>query len=132
MAAGGTWPADATLTKFYKCHPTTQFGAVVCILCESVYYTKEIVTEYNAGCPVVFLSNTLIICQDHANAALTSNLSYDTLSRETKDLIVRVKLIKKEQIKQEIISEIYLEKDKDKGLNETVYEDYNETQSLRI
>ena len=24
---------DATLTKFYKCHPTTQVGAVVCILC---------------------------------------------------------------------------------------------------
>ena len=38
----------------------------------------------------------------------------------------------KEQIKQEIISEIDLEKDKDKGLNKTVYEGYNETQSLRI
>ena len=31
-----------------------------------------------------------------------------------------------------VISEIGFEKDKDKGFNETVYEDYNETQSLRI
>ena len=104
----------------------------MCILCESVYHTKEIVTKYNAGCPVKFLSNTLIICQDHANTALTSNLPYRTLSREAKDLIAQVKLIKKEQIKQEIISEIDLEKYKDQGLNETVYEDYDETQSLRI
>ena len=76
-----------------------------------------------------FLINTLIIYQDHANAALTSNLPYGTLSREAKELIAQVKLIKKEQIKQEIISEIDLEKnkDKDKGLNEIVYEDYNET-----
>ena len=56
------------------------------------------------------------------------------MSREAKELIAQVKLITKEQIKQEIISEIDLEKvkDKDKGLNETVYENYNETQSLRI
>ena len=53
-------------------------------------------------------------------------------SKEAKELIAQVKLSKKEQNKQEIISEIDLEKDKDKGLNETVYEDYNETQSLRI
>ena len=96
MAAGGTRPPDATLTKFYKCHPTTQVGAVVCILCGSIYHTMEIVTKYNSGCPVKFLSNTLIICQDHANAALTSNLPYGTLSREAKDLIAQVKLIKKE------------------------------------
>ena len=106
----------------------------MCILCESVFHTKEIVTKYNAGCPVKFISNTLIICQDHANAAVTSNLPYGTLSVEAKELIAQVKLIIKEQIKQENISEIDLEKnkDKDKGLKETVYEDYNETQSLRI
>ena len=132
MAAEGARPPDATLTKFYKCHPTTQVEAVVCILCDSVYHTREIVAKYNAGCPMKFLSNTLIICQDHANVALTSNLPYGTLSKETKELIAQVKLSKKEQIKQEIISEIDLEKDKDKDLNETVYEDYNETQSLRI
>ena len=74
MAAEGARPPDATLTKFYKCHPTTQVGAVVCILCDSVYHTREIVAKYNAGYPVKFLSNTLIICQDHANVALTSNL----------------------------------------------------------
>ena len=66
---------------------------------------------------------TLIICQDHANAALTSNLPYGTLSVEAKELIAQIKLITKEQIKQEIISEMDLEKDKDKGLNKSVYED---------
>ena len=132
MATGGTRPLDATFTKFYKCHPTTQVGAVVCILYESVFHTKEIVTKYNVGYSVKFISNTLIICQDHANAALTSNFLYGTLSVEAKELIAQVKLITKEQIKQEIISEIDLEKGKDKRLNETIYEDYNETQSLRI
>ena len=101
----------------------------LCVFCVSVFHTKEIVTKYNADFPVKFISNKLIICKDHANAALTSNMPYGTLSVEAKELRVQVKLIKKEQIKQEIISEIDLEKDKDKGLNETVYEDYNETQS---
>ena len=83
----------------------------MCILWESVYHIKEIVTKYNAGGPVKFLSCTLIICHDHANAALTSNLPYGTLSREAKELIAQVKLIKEEQFKQEIISQIDLEKD---------------------
>ena len=86
----------------------------MCILCESVFHTKEIVTKYNAGFPVKFISTTLINCQDHANAALTPNLPYGTLSREAKELIAQVKLITKEQMKQEIISEIDLEKDNDK------------------
>ena len=90
MAAGGR-PPDATLIKFYICHPTTQVGAVVCILCESVFHAKEIVTKYNTGYPVKFISNTLIICQDYGNAALTSNLPYGTLSREAKELIAQVK-----------------------------------------
>ena len=75
MATGETQPSDASLSKFYKCHPTTQVGAVVCILCESVFHTTEIVTKYNADCPVKFISNTLIISQDHANAALSLNLN---------------------------------------------------------
>ena len=106
----------------------------MCILCESVFHTKEIETKYNAVCPLKFISNTLMICQDHANVAVTSNLPYSTLSREAKELIDQVKLITKEPIKQEMISEIDLEKDKDKdkGLNETVFKDYNEIQSLRI
>ena len=103
----------------------------LCVFCVKAY----LVPKYNVGCPDKFISNTLIICQDHANVALTLNLVYGTLSREAKELIGhQVKLITKKQIKQEIITEIDLEKDKDKdkGLNETVFQNYNETQSLRI
>ena len=88
----------------------------MCILCESVFHTNEIVTKYNTGYPLKFISNTLIICQDHTFAALISNLSYSSLSVEAKELIAQVKLITNGQIKEEIISEIDLEKDKDKGL----------------
>ena len=81
-----------------------------------------------------FIDNALIICQDHPNVALTSNLPYDELSNEAKQLIAQIKLTKREQIKQEIISEINQEKhnNNQKGHNDTVYEDYSELESLKI
>ena len=109
MASAGTRPPEATFTKYYKCHPQNKVGAVVCIMCWNFYHTNEIVCKYNSGCPVKFVDNALIICQDHPNLALTSNLAYGELSSETKKLIAQIKLTR-EQIKQEIISEINLEK----------------------
>ena len=81
-----------------------------------------------------FLDNALIICQDHPNVALTLNLPYDELSSEAILLIAQIKLITREQIKQEIISEMNLEKhnNNQKGHNDTVYEDYSELESLII
>ena len=81
-----------------------------------------------------FIDNALIICQDHPNVALTSNLPYDELSSEAKQLIAQIKLTTREQIKQEVISEINLEKhnNNQKGHNDTVYEDYSELESLKI
>ena len=67
-------------------------------------------SKYNSGCPVKFIDNALIICQDHPNVALTSNLAYGKLSSEAKKLIAQVKLTTREEIKQEIINEINLEK----------------------
>ena len=98
----------------------------MCIMCGSFYHTNEIVSKYNSGCPVKFIDNALIICQDHPNVALTSNLPYDELSSGAKQIIA--------QIKQEIISEIILEKhnNNQKGHNDTVYEDYSEFESLKI
>ena len=80
-----------------------------------------------------FIDNALIICQDHPNVALTSNLPYDELSSETK-LIAQIKLTIREQIEQEIISEINLEKhnNNQKVHNDTVYEDYSESESVKI
>ena len=124
MASTGTQPPDATLTKYYKCHPQSKVGAVVC---RNFYHTNEIVSKYNSGCPVKFIDNALIICQNHPNMVLTSNLAYGELNREAKKFIAQIKLTTKEQIKQEIISEINLEKNnKQKGLNDTVFEDYSE------
>ena len=44
-------------------------------------------SKYNSGCPVKFIDNALIICQDHPNVALTSNLAYGELSSEANKLI---------------------------------------------
>ena len=97
----------------------------MCIMCGNFYHTNKIVSKYNSGYPVKFIDNTLIICQDHPNVALTSNLPYDELSSEAKQLISQIKLTTREQIKQEIISEINLEKQNNnqKGHNDTVYKD---------
>ena len=96
-------------------------------MCRNFYHTNEIVSKYNSGCPVKFIDNALIICQNHPNMVLTSNLAYGELNREAKKFIAQIKLTTKEQIKQEIISEINLEKNnKQKGLNDTVFEDYSE------
>ena len=81
-------------------------GAVLCLVCESFFHTSEIVTTYNAGNPLKIISNSLIICHDHPNVTLTSNLPYSELSSEAKQLIAQMKCTTKEQLKQEIISEI--------------------------
>ena len=79
-----------------------------------------------------------MIYQDHPNVALTSNLPYGELSSEAKQLIAQIKLTAKEQVEQEIISEIDPQKNnyngnyKEKGLNDTVYEDYSEIATLKI
>ena len=134
MASGRMELPDTILTKYYKCHPQSKVGAVVCIMCGNLYHTNKIVSRYNSGCPVKFIDNALIICQDHPNVALSSNLPYDELSSEAKQLIAQIKLTTREQIKQEIISEINLEKhnNNQKGHNDTVYEDYSEFESLKI
>ena len=70
--------------------------------------------------------------------ALTSNLPYSELSSETKQLIAQIKYTAKGQVKQEIISEIDIQKNnynenyKEKSLNGTVYEDYSEIETLKI
>ena len=128
---GGGRQAPTPLSKVYKCHPQTK--VVLCIFCENFFHTNEVVSKHNLGCPLKFINNALIICQDHPNVALTSNLSCEILSSEAKQLIVQIKLTKKEPIKQEIISEIKLENHNNKkGLDDTVYEDYSEIESLKI
>ena len=74
MTSGGKEPPNRMLTKYYKCHPQTKVGAVLCLVCENFFHTSEIVTKYNAGNPLKIISNSLIICHDHPNVALTSNL----------------------------------------------------------
>ena len=65
-------------------------------------------------------------------------LANGELSSEAKQLIAQIKCTAKEQAKQEIISEIdiqknsYSENQKDKCLNHTVYEDYSEIKTLKI
>ena len=60
------------------------------------------------------------------------------LNSEAKQLIAQIKRTTKEQVKQEIISEIDIQKNnynenyKEKGLNDTVYEDYSEVETLKI
>ena len=84
MASGGEDPPTDALAKFYKCHPQTMVGAVVCILCLIFYHTNEIVRKYNSGCPVKIINKALIICPDHPNEALTSIIPYGALSSDAR------------------------------------------------
>ena len=65
-------------------------------MCGSFYHTHEIMSKYNSECPLKFIDNALIICQDHPNVALTSNLPYGALSSEAKQLIAQIKLTTRE------------------------------------
>ena len=60
MASGGKGPPDRILTNYYKCHPQTKVGAVLCLVCVNFFHTSEIVTKYNAGNPLKIISNSLI------------------------------------------------------------------------
>ena len=131
MASGGKDPPTDALTKFYKCHPETRVGAVLCIPWLNFYQTNEIVSKYNSGRPVKIINKVLIIYPDHPNEALTSNIPYGALSSDARQIIAQIKLSTKEQIEQKIISEINLEKI-NKTHNEIVYEDYSEIESLKI
>ena len=66
--------------------------------------------------------------------ALTSNLPHNALSIEVMQLIAQIKLETKEQVKQEIINEINVEKlnNKQMGLEDTDFEDYGEIETLKI
>ena len=86
---------------------------------------------YNSGCPVKIINKALIICPDYPNGVLISNIPYSALSSDARQLIAQMTLSTREQIKEEIISEINLEKI-NKTHNETVYEDYSEIESLKI
>ena len=86
-ASVGKEPPDATITKFYKCHPQNKLGTVLCLMCYNFFHASEIVSKYTSGCPVKFINNALIICQDHPNVALTSNLAYGALCSEAMQLI---------------------------------------------
>ena len=78
--------------------------------CEHFFHTSETVNKCNAGCPLKIISNSPIICHGHPNVALTSNLPYGELSSEAKQLIAQIKGTAKKQVKQEIISKIYIQK----------------------
>jgi hypothetical protein len=132
MASGGKEPPDASLNKFYKCHPTTKVGAVVCVLCGNFYHTSEFVAKYNTGAPVKFLSNSFVICQDHPSFAITSKLPYGELSPSACEFIAQLKFENREAIKQDILAEIIHEKNIDTNLDTTVYEGYTEIQALKI
>ena len=79
-----------------------------------------------------FINNALIICQDHPNVALTSNLPYGELSSEATKLIAQIHLATKEEVKQEIIEELEKINSKEKDLKDTVYGDYSEIETLKI
>ena len=132
MASGEAEPPDASLNKFYKCHHNVRVGAVVCIVCGNFFYTSEIVTKYNAGNPIQFLSNLFIVCQDHPNLVLTSKLPYGSLSETAWQFIAQLKLENREQIKKEIVNNIVHEQEEENGLNKTIYENYTESDSLKI
>ena len=134
MASAGKEPPDDILTKYYKCHPQTRVGAALCAIYLNFYHTREIVTKYNNGRPVKFINNALIICHDHPNVTLTSNLPYGELSSEASKLIAQIHVATKEQAKQEIIEKINLEKinSKEKDLNDIIYGDYSEIETLKM
>ena len=107
-------------------------------VCKNFFHTSEIVTKCNTGNLLKIISNSLIICHDHPNVALASNLPYDERSSEAKQLIAQIKCTAKEQVKQEIISEIDIQKNnynenyKEKSLNDIVYKVYSVIETLKI
>lgn len=139
MAPTGKKPPDVALSNYYKCHPNTKVGAVVCIVCGSFQHTSEFVAKYNAGAPGKILSNSFIICQDHPNLALTAKIPYGALGETAGHFIAQLKQENREQIKQEILNEIENENEKDKNskradsLHEvSIYDSYSEIEALKI
>jgi hypothetical protein len=131
MASGGKDPSDATLNKFYKCHPSMKVGAVVCVVCGEFYHTVEILAKIKSGIPVKILNNSFIICHEHTSFAITSKLPYGKLDETTGEFIAQLKLETREQIKKEILKELASDvKNKDE-LNETFCERY-EVETLKM
>ena len=56
-----TDPPDKFSDKFYKCHPTQKFAAVVCVICDNAYHVKDFVKLKNTK----ILSDNLVICPNH-------------------------------------------------------------------
>ena len=79
-----------------------------------------------------YITNTLIICPDHENTNLTSNLNedIDSISEKDRFIIAQIKSIEKSKIKQDILNEI--SNKTQKGHNDTFIEDKTENETLKI
>lgn len=84
-------PTDAAL-GVYKCHSNKKVAHVVCIICDNAYH----ISDFNRLKNTSFVSEKLVICPEHKQDELTSNLDEDTniqfLNKTARYVIAQIKL----------------------------------------
>ncbi|XP_031781401.1 uncharacterized protein LOC116416601 [Nasonia vitripennis] len=97
--AGEKGPPDKGSKSFLKCHDQNEVSTVICIICDSAFHQSCARQK-----KLKFISERLIICQDHPN--LTSKVDENVLSESARSLIATVKLKQSEEIRKEVRKEI--------------------------
>lgn len=115
--ASGAEPPDKYLDKFYKCPKTQRVATVVCLYCENVYHVSEFKQINGAR----YITDIFVKCPEHPHIELTSKNDHVLLNEDVRDIIGQIKMIRKSQIKKEILEKIEGKFEKNDDHNKTFY-----------
>lgn len=81
---------DKSKTTFYECHPIKEVRPVISIICGEGYHEEEFGKLENTK----YIGELLVICPEHEDINLTSNIEEENLSAPARILITQFKLKK--------------------------------------
>lgn len=113
----GTEPPDGSSNKTYKCCIKTKAKTLICIICETAYHVGHFKTINGAK----RISDTFIICDQHADLNLTSKHDHILVAPDVRVIIAQIKLEAKQLVRQDLLDEI--QDETQKTLNETILEE---------
>lgn len=65
---------------FYRCHPKDPLKTVICIICDGGFHKSDFERKIKNG--AVYLTKTLVICDEHKDLTLEDNTNSDTNNSE--------------------------------------------------
>ena len=90
--------------KCFKCNPSKKVSTAVCVMCDNVYH----VSDFNKMSGGTYLSNVLVICDNHKDLELISKFDKNKFTEEVRIGLSAIKSHEKQRVDREILHNISL------------------------